>query len=106
MDEKKQQNQDVGQEEIAAKLPFGSFSIKGADIIGIGTFLLVGVGAWALYDHKEQTRDTAQNFTSAVKEMTHAQKQMVAAQREQNCLLIYPLEKREAAYEACKRIAR
>jgi len=106
MTKETKKNDEVGQEEIAAKLPFGSFHVKGVDIVGIGTFVVVGIIAYALWNHKDEARDIGANFSAAVKEMTAAQVQMVQAQREQNCLLIYPQDKREAAYETCKRVSR
>lgn len=83
---------------------------KMAEVISIGLLLLCGVLAFAFWEHKTDTKESNQAMVFAIKEMTSATRSNVEAQREMNCLLALPQDKREAAYTSpyslCKQMAR
>lgn len=102
----KPQNDGV-QQEVEAKLPGGtSLRVRGTDILGVGTFLIVVMAAYLLWEHKGDAKDIAREISLSLKEMTREQHMMTQAQRESNCLLALPPEQRERSAEFCKRVTR
>ena len=94
-------------EEVSAELPGGAkFKIRGSDLLGIGTMLVVLLVAYALWEHKNESIEAKREFVSVVKEMTVAQKESVQAQRVMNCLIATDQKDREAKISTCERIAR
>ena len=95
--------------------------IRGSDALTaiIGMLVCSGLtylGA-TLITHMDESRASALAFAKvnadaaaamllAVKEMTLAQRDGVQAQREMNCLIALPQDKREREMDFCKRIAR
>jgi hypothetical protein len=71
---------------------------KMAEVISVGLLLLCGVLAYAFWQHKDDTKETSNQIVTAIKEMSLATRANVEAQREMNCLLSLPPDKREAAY--------
>ena len=80
--------------------------IRGSDWLSL---LGVAVGVlliYMVYEHKTDAKDASIQFQTVVKEMVVAQRDMVSAQREQNCLIAFSQEVRERNSEFCKRMAR
>ena len=80
--------------------------IRGSDwltIVGVAVGVLV---LYMLFEHKNDAKDASNQFAGVVKEMVVAQKEMVSAQREQNCLIAFSQEVREKNSEFCKRLSR
>lgn len=80
--------------------------IRGSDwltIVGVAVGVLV---LYMLFEHKNDAKDASNQFAGVVKEMVVAQKEMVSAQREQNCIMVFAQEVREKNSEFCKRMAR
>ena len=98
-----------GTSEGGITTPLGSLSFKGKRtsefiaMLSMAALLLIG---YVLYDHKSDTKESAREFSAAVKEMTNAQRENTAAQREMNCLIALPTDQREKQAEFCKRITR
>ncbi len=105
--------EENGSQEAGISTPLGSVSFKGkrmAEFIAILSLCLLFLLAYVLWEHKAEARTDAANLAGVLKEMTVAQHSMVQAQREQNCLLSLPPEKREREYFSsnsfCKQISR
>lgn len=68
------------------------------------TFFVVGLLAYGLYTHDQNSKETALAFVGALKEQTAAMKDGTAVAREQNCLLKFSQEQRQVNAEFCKQI--
>ena len=91
---------DNGSGEI--KTPIGSVSFSGkktAEVIAILSLCLLFVLAWVLWEHKADAKEQQESLTTVMKEM-------VSAQREQNCLIAIKQDERENKAEFCRRIVR
>ena len=91
---------DNGSGEI--KTPIGSVSFSGkkaAEFITILSLCLLFVLAWVVWEHKADAKEHGANLTTIMKEM-------VSAQREQNCLIAVKQDEREQKAEFCRRISR
>ena len=97
------------------KTPLFSASLKGKDIqirdvIGIAILLISTVTAYAMWDHQtggaKDLGALRSEFTVALKEMVQVNRDIAQGQREMNCLIALPTEKRELQAEFCKRITR
>jgi len=98
---------EESQQEVAVDLPGGTkFKVRGSDILGVGTMMVVCLLAYVLWEHKGDSHENGKNLTVAIREMTAAQTEGVRAQRVMNCLLATAQDKREAALTTCERIAR
>lgn len=94
------------QTEVSVTTPAGGFSAKSKYMAEIVALVLSGGfvgGTIFLYKHDEQSQ-------GLFKELILTNRQMVEAQREMNCLIALPQEKREAEYTSnyglCKRLSR
>lgn len=113
-------DQQSEQSEVEAK--WGDKSIKAKSkymselIAFLCLALLIGL-AIIVYQHQQDTRERDREFlasmkernseiTAVFKEMTVAQRDMVAAQREQNCLIAIPQDARGERAAFCKTLAR
>lgn len=92
--------------EVEAKVGNTSVRAKSKYLAELITVLLAigfAVLAYGFWMHLKQTDD-------AFKDIAATNKQMVEAQREMNCLIAMPPERREAEYQSpyslCKRLAR
>ena len=95
--------------EVQITTPIGSLSSKGkrtAEFIAILSLCLLFLLAYVLWEHKTDAKAIGIDLRDAIKEMTTAQHENTAAQRELNCLIAIPQEQREKQAEFCKRIAR
>ena len=93
-------------QELEVQHGQSKIKIRGSDWL---TLLGVAVGVLLLYmvfEHKADAQAGSQSLAVAVREMTAAQMKGVEAQREMNCLIAIPPERREGQMEFCKRIAR
>lgn len=100
--------QNGGNGSVEFKTPLFSARIGGKDFqlrdfIGVATFVvvaLVAFGGWQM--------GTA--MTAVLKDLSLAQREQVDTQREMNCLIALPQERRELEYMSphsfCKRMAR
>lgn len=93
---------DEANGEAEIKTPVGSIKWQGkrvAELIAVlslGALLFLGYVWW---EHKQES-------SALLKELHGAIKDMVSAQREQNCLIAIPQEIREQRSEFCKRLSR
>lgn len=95
------------------KTPVGSVSFRGkrtAEFIAILSLCLLFLLGYVLWEHKADARDTGVSLRDAIKAMAEAQREGTVAQREMNCLISLPQDKREAEFYSpnslCKRMAR
>lgn len=88
-----------------------------AELIAFLCCILLVALTVALYQHVMDAKDRDQNlltaldkrdreFVMVIKELTVVQRDMVAVQREQNCLFALPAEMRDQRAAICKQIAR
>ena len=95
-----------GQQELEIASGDKKLKIRGSDwlsLFGVAVGVLV---LYMVFEHKTDEKDYRAQFTAAVKELTVFQREMVAAQREQNCLISVPQGEREKQVEFCRRMAR
>lgn len=102
-----------GSSESSIQTPLGSVSFRGkrtAEFIAILSLCLLFLLAYVVWEHKNDARADNTNLADVLKGMTTAQQAMVQAQREQNCLMALPAERREKEYFSpdsfCKRLSR
>ncbi len=69
-------------------------------------FLLIVLVAWAIWEHKQDSKDHGKEFVGAIKEVVQEQKVMTQALRESNCLVSLAPEERKRDAEFCKRVTR
>lgn len=94
------------QQELEVAVGDKKLRFRGSDWLSL---LGVSVGVLLLYmlfEHRMDAKAQGQDFHALIKEMVVAQRDMVSAQREQNCLLRFPQDQRDTRYEFCKTIAR
>jgi hypothetical protein len=115
-------SEDNGSLEI--ETPVGKAKLhakRTAELITVLLAVFTGIMAWIVFKHDSEARDNTHRVVETVKEangdlkdavrvMTEAQVEMIRAQREANCLLSLPQDKREAEFYSpnslCKRMAR
>ena len=96
-------------EELEISGPGGTkLRARGSDILGIFQLVLLCLVVYGGYTHTVDAKDDKTAFIQAVKESTEAQKEMVQAQREANCLnRLTPQEKqRQENIEFCRQLGR
>lgn len=99
--------EETHSQEVTAELPGGTkFKVRGSDILGVGTMIVVLLVAYVLWEHKSDSHENGKNLVGAIKEMTSAQNEGVRAQRVMNCLLATDQKDRRQMLETCERIAR
>ena len=84
------------------KTPIGSVSFSGkktAEFIAILSLCLLFVMAYIIWEHRAEAKENDVALIGALKDM-------VSAQREQNCLIAVKQDDREAKVEFCRRISR
>ena len=88
---------------VSIETNVGRIRLYGANIVAGATLVSVIVIGVFVYEHRVDAKLGTGELTAAIREMT-------ASQREMNCLISMPQDKREAAYMAenslCKRLAR
>lgn len=97
------------QEKLSAKIGGQEFSATLSNLNTVATvaILMIVTGiAVAMYMQSMATRDAKEDFRTITREVVVALKEMTVATREQNCMLAFPPERREANVELCKRMAR
>ena len=88
--------------------PLGSLNLKGkktAELISFICLALLFLMSYILWEHKTDAKDAQTQFVAAIKEMTIATRENVQAQREMNCLIALPQDRREGQTELCKRLS-
>ncbi len=89
--------------DVSAEIAGQKFSIRNVkDFNTFATVLtMIGVGvlSYAFYAHATDTKDASKDLVMALKDMTQAA-------REQNCLMAFPVERREANVDLCKRLSK
>lgn len=93
-----------GRDEAEVKTPFFSASLKGKDIqlrdvIALCTLIGAVFLGTLIWQHREDTKENTAALISAVKELTVSTRQQTRVQREMNCLIALPTEKREGEYK-------
>lgn len=117
---------------IEVPTPFGKIRAKGyrmMDIVALGALCLMGLTTMLVWDHRAEAKDgskevahalkeankvvadtlkeTTNNTNGVVKEMAQVIREMAQEQRETNCLLALPPDKRTPnAAEICRRASR
>src|SRR5712671_1316489 len=89
------------------KTPWGSIGGKNMAVNTAATVLILIVTsliAYGLYVHDQNSKETANAFVGALKEQTVAMREGTSVAREQNCLLKFSPEQRQANAEFCKQI--
>lgn len=102
-------SEENGTTSSEIKTPIGSLSFSGkrvAEFIAILSLSLMGVLAYAFYEHKQDAKLVGSEMVMAVKEMTKAQQDSAIQQRITNCIISLPQDRRETALATCERIAR
>lgn len=93
--------------------PIGKVVWRGkriAEFIAVLCLFLLFLLAYIIWEHKQDMQILKTDLTSAIKDLSETNKEMVQAQREMNCLIALPQDKRETEYQSpygfCKRITR
>lgn len=97
------------QEKFTAKVGGQEVSVTTSNLNTVATVvtLMIVTGiAVAMYMQSLVARDAKDDFRMITREVVVALKEMTIATREQNCMLAFPPERREANVELCKRMAR
>lgn len=99
--------EETGGADIDVKVAGQEVSVKNVKslntIVTLLTFVLVSVGAYVLYQHQQDGRDATRDFVTAIKEQTQAIRDGAKLQREQNCLMALPQDRRDP--ELCRRLS-
>ena len=93
-------------QELEVQHGQSKFKIRGSDwlsMVGIGAAVLL---VYLVLEHKSDAQAGGKELAQAMKEMTAAQIKGVEAQRELNCLISIPQERRETSADFCRRVAR
>ena len=104
--------ENTNQEEVSIKTGIGEFKARGSDILttvfGVAAMCGFTIIIYGGYQHMAEAAKDAQNITAAVKESVAAQREMVNAQRETNCLARLTLEQRKRIEEIefCRNLGR
>lgn len=84
--------------------------LRGSDLLTsvIGMVMCTGLGlfGYVLWDHKTDAKEVGGALASAINQMTQAQREMIQAQREQNCLISLPPDRREQQAAFCRNVTR
>lgn len=102
--------EETKQEELEVSTPAGSFKARGTDMVAIATVgFVVAVGV-VLYQHQQDSHTQASAFTSALKELTEAQKDAVKQQKLLTCIVSRPEVERRREFESansfCQQVTR
>ena len=101
---------DQHQEDVSIETPIAKFKARGSDILVtvFGTVVVAGVVllGYVLFEHKADATQNGSLLAGAIREMTHAQREGVQAQRVMNCLLATNQSERQQMLATCERIAR
>lgn len=69
-----------------------------------------GFGVYLVTAHEATAKDREMSLVKALEKLTEGQERMVQAQREQNCLIALPQDRREREFTSenslCKRLSR
>lgn len=93
---------DDSQSLEATNPVLGSLKISSANLNTLFTvlgFIVTVLVAWTLFNHGNETKEASRDLVMALKDMTQAA-------REQNCLMAFPVDRREANADLCKRLSR
>lgn len=100
---------DMQQEKFSAKLGGQEVSVTTSNlntVATVATLMIVSGIAVAMFMQSQASRDAKDDSRAITREIITALKDMAIATREQNCMLAFPPERREANAELCKRMAR
>ena len=97
---------EENQEEIEAQIGDKRLRIIGSDILGLLNMLFIGIILYGGWDHLQAGKDGNKTIADAIKESAQAQKQMVQALQESNCLnrLTPEQKKRFEEIQFCKNL--
>lgn len=97
------------QEKLSAKIGGQEVSVAVSNlntVATVATLMIVTGIAVAMYMQGQLAKDAKEDFRTITREVVVALRDMTVATREQNCMLAFPPERREANVELCKRMAR
>lgn len=92
-------------EELTAEVAGQKLSLKSValnTLATVATLIAVGVLLTITWIHHTDGREGRNEFISALKEQTAAQRENAALQREQNCLFKFKPEERHQWADTCK----
>lgn len=82
--------------------------LRGSDILTAIIGIIVSSGltlvGYIVIEHKADTHTMEVSLQTAIQELTSATKEQVRAQREMNCLISLPQDRREQQGEFCRRV--
>ncbi|TAK45273.1 MAG: hypothetical protein EPO27_10675 [Betaproteobacteria bacterium] len=98
--------------EASITTPAGAIAIKSkraAEFIASASMVLLFLLAYVFWEHKGDALRGQDQLAQAIKDLSQTNIKMVEAQREMNCLIAMPADRREAEYQSpysiCKRLA-
>lgn len=111
MADEKQDNAEVqpGPQKIGLKGFGAAIDLENVSLNTFFTlvgFLLIVLIAWAIVEHRDDSKYHGKEFLGAIKEVVQEQKVMTQAIRESNCLVSLSPEERKRDAEFCKRVSR
>ena len=84
--------------------------LRGSDLLTaiIGIIVCSGLTllGYITFQHKTDANENAVALVKALSEVASASRDGVQAQREMNCLLLWPQDKREQQADLCRRVTR
>jgi uncharacterized membrane protein YhiD involved in acid resistance len=105
----------------AGPVSFRSKSKYMAELVALASLVLLNLLAYVFWQHQQETkasyaafttemRENTKELTGVIKDLNVSMKAQTNAQREMNCLIALPAERREREYESpnsfCKRMTR
>ena len=107
-------DEQTSNDEVEIGTPFARLRAKGTDTIIVLTFIIVVcssvISGFLLWEHKRDAGDGERALAQAIKELSETTRRGNRAQREMNCLISLPQERREAEFNQpnglCKRLTR
>lgn len=96
------------EESVEAETPVGKIRVRGTDLVAILTLIGVFASVFLMWDHRAVSSEGEKALASAINELSKATRAGNRAQREMNCLISLPQDRREAEFNSpnglCKRL--
>lgn len=102
-----ERDESRGESGFEVKTPLGTARYSGkrmaelVSVLALVALTVIGMGLWW---HSEDSRANSSAINQAFREMVLVQRQMLQAQREQNCLIAMKPEERNVSF--CQRVTR
>ena len=95
--------------DVVAETPIGKLAAKGvrvSDLIGLLTLLAVALGAYALYHHGEDAKNSTVAVTMSIEKQTQSNKEQAQGLRYMACIIAEDQKDRKTARDGCREQAR